>query len=155
MNMLHIIPFHFYKTIRGTFCPFYQLESKVSHWWRAGIWIYHWLFWGSQWVSSKDSASHYKRCRRHRFNPWVGKIPWQRKWLPTPVFLPGKSCGQRSLGGYNPQGCKESDTTEWLSWLFLRKHIAFLGVSLLGCLPSGPMPQLTSLMCCVLFSCDC
>ena len=29
------------------------------------------------------------QCRRHWFDPWVGKIPWSRKWLPTPVFLPG------------------------------------------------------------------
>ena len=38
------------------------------------------------------------------FNPWVGKIPWRRKWQPTPVFLPGKSHGQRSLMGYSPGG---------------------------------------------------
>ena len=47
-------------------------------------------------------------------HPWVRKIPWRRKWQPTPVFLPGKSYGQRSLVGYNPQGRKESDTTEQL-----------------------------------------
>ena len=47
-----------------------------------------------------------------RFDPWVGKILWKRKWLPTPVFLPGESHGQRSLAGYSPWGCKESDTTE-------------------------------------------
>ena len=41
--------------------------------------------------------------------------PWGRKWLPTPVFLPGKSHGQRSLVGYSPWGGKESDTTEWLT----------------------------------------
>ena len=46
------------------------------------------------------------------FNPWVGKIPWRGKWQPTPVFLLGKSHGQRSLVGYSPWGCKESDTTE-------------------------------------------
>ena len=40
--------------------------------------------------------------------PWVGKIPWRRKWQPTPVFLPGKSHGQRSLAGYNPWVAKES-----------------------------------------------
>ena len=34
--------------------------------------------------------------------PWVGKIPWRREWLPTPVFLPGESHGQRSLVGYSP-----------------------------------------------------
>ena len=37
------------------------------------------------------------------FDPWVGKIPWRRKWQPTPVFLPGKSHGERSLAGYSPQ----------------------------------------------------
>ena len=36
-------------------------------------------------------------CRRYRFDPWVGKIPWRRKWQPTPVFLPGEFHGQRSL----------------------------------------------------------
>ena len=40
------------------------------------------------------------------FDPWVGKIPWRRKWQPTLVFLPGKSYGQRSLVGYSPWGCK-------------------------------------------------
>ena len=43
--------------------------------------------------------------------------PWRRKWQPTPVFLPGKSHGQRNLVGYNTWGCKESDTTELLSKL--------------------------------------
>ena len=49
---------------------------------------------------------------------WVGKIPWRRAWLPTPVFWPGEFCGQRSLVGYSPWGHQESDTTEWLilSW---------------------------------------
>ena len=42
----------------------------------------------------------------------VGKIPWRRKWQPTPVLLPGESHGWRSLVGYSPQGHKESDTTE-------------------------------------------
>ena len=50
--------------------------------------------------------------REAGFNPWVGKIPWRRKWQPTPVPLPGKSHGQRSLVGYSPWGHKESDTTE-------------------------------------------
>ena len=39
---------------------------------------------------------------RHVFDPWAGKIPWRRTWQPTPVFLPGKSHGQRSLAGYRP-----------------------------------------------------
>ena len=59
------------------------------------------------WLSGRESTC---QCRRHRFDPWVGKIPW-RKWQPTPVFLPGKSHGQRSLAGYSPWGCKELDST--------------------------------------------
>ena len=45
----------------------------------------------------------------------VGKIPWRREWLPTPVFLPEESHGQRSLVGCSPWGCKESDMTERLT----------------------------------------
>ena len=43
---------------------------------------------------------------RPGFDPWVKKIPWRRKWQPTPVFLPGKSHGQRSLVGYSSWGHK-------------------------------------------------
>ena len=42
------------------------------------------------------------QCRRCGFDPWVGKIPWRRKWRPTPVLLPGKFHGLRSLVGYSP-----------------------------------------------------
>ena len=55
------------------------------------------------WLSGRESSCH---CRRPRFNPCIRKIPWRRKWQPTPVFLPGKSCGQRSLAGYSPWGRK-------------------------------------------------
>ena len=61
-----------------------------------------------RWLSGKESARH---CRRHGFNPRVRKIPWRRKWQPTPVFLPGEFHGQRSLAGYSPWGCKELDTS--------------------------------------------
>ena len=54
-------------------------------------------------------------CRRPGFEPWVGKIPWRREWLPTPVLLPGDSHGQRSLVGYSLWGRRESDTTEQLT----------------------------------------
>ena len=53
-----------------------------------------------RWCSGKKSACQCKRPRRCRFNPWVGKISWSRKWQPTPVFLPGESYGQKSLVGY-------------------------------------------------------
>ena len=52
---------------------------------------------------------------RHRFDPWVRKIPWRRQWHPTPIFLPGESHGQRSLVGYSPWAHKESDMTEQLT----------------------------------------
>ena len=60
----------------------------------------------------KDYTCQFRRCKRARFNLWVGKIPWNRKWQPTLVFLLGKSHGQRSLEGYRSWGHKESDTTE-------------------------------------------
>ena len=44
-------------------------------------------------------------------------MPWRRKWQPTPVSLPGKSHGQKSLVGYRQWSCKESDTTERLHFL--------------------------------------
>ena len=53
-------------------------------------------------TSGKESACQCRRCKRRGFDPWVGKIPWRRAWQPTPVFLPGKSHGQRSLVGYSP-----------------------------------------------------
>ena len=66
-----------------------------------------------RWYSGKETACQCRRCKRQGFNPWVREIPWGRKWQPTPVFLPGKSHGQRSLEGYSPCGCKESDTAEY------------------------------------------
>ena len=59
------------------------------------------------------------QCRRPGFDPWSGKIPWRRKWQPTPVFLPGESHGWRSLVGCSPRGHKESDTTERLHFTAL------------------------------------
>ena len=44
--------------------------------------------------------------------PGSGRFPWRRTWQPTPVFLPGESHGQRSLAGYGPEGCRESNKTE-------------------------------------------
>ena len=44
------------------------------------------------------------QCRRSRFDPWVGKIPWRREWLPTPVFLLGEFHGQKTLVGLQSMG---------------------------------------------------
>ena len=56
-------------------------------------------------------VKHCLQCGRPGFNPWVGKIPWRRKWQATPVLLPGKFHGLRSLVDYSPWGHKKSDTT--------------------------------------------
>ena len=63
-------------------------------------------------LGGSDGKESICQCRRHGFDPWVGKIPWRRKWQATPVFLPGKPHGQSSLVGYSPWGWKESDKTE-------------------------------------------
>ena len=66
--------------------------------------------WGfPRWLSGKEFTC---QCRRCGLDPWVGKITWRRKWQPTPILLPRKSHGQRSLVGYSPQGQKELDVTE-------------------------------------------
>ena len=70
-------------------------------------------------TSVKEPTCQCKRHKRHRFNPWVGNIPWRRKWQPTPVFLSGKSRGQRSQAGYSPRVHKKSDQTE--HWAYMRE----------------------------------
>ena len=65
-------------------------------------------------ASGKESACQCSRCRRHRFDPWVRKIPWRRKWQPASVFLPGKLHGQRSLEA-SLGACIELDMTEHAS----------------------------------------
>ena len=66
-------------------------------------------------TSGNEPTCQCRRHKRHPFSLWVGKIPWRRKWQPTPVFLPRKVHGLRSLVGYSPWGHRESDTTEQLS----------------------------------------
>ena len=65
-------------------------------------------------TGSKESACNAEDVRLG-FSPWVGKIPWRRKRLPNPVFLPGEFHGQRSLAGHRPWGHKELDTTKQLT----------------------------------------
>ena len=91
--------------------------SRTLTWWAPSeecICIFvNVCLWASQVVivvkNLPANAGDTKRCK---FNPWVGKIPWRRKWQPTPVFFPGESHGERSLEGYSPLGCHESDTTK-------------------------------------------
>ena len=82
------------------------------------------LIHGWSWVinlvpGDSDSKSICLQCERPGFEPWFGKIPWRRKWQSTPVLLPGKSHGQRSLAGCSLWGHKESDMTERLQFTSL------------------------------------
>ena len=69
-------------------------------------------FWG--FPGGSDNKESVCNAGRPRFTPWVGKIPWRRKWEPTRVFLPGEVHGQRSLLGYSPW-----DHIIGLDWLAL------------------------------------
>ena len=63
-------------------------------------------------TSGKEHACQCRRLKRHGFYLWVRKIPWQRAWQPTPVFLPGGTNRQKGLVGYSPQGRQELDMIE-------------------------------------------
>ena len=62
-------------------------------------------------LSDKESACQCRRCRRHRFSPQAGKIPWRRKWQPALVFLPGEFYGEEP-GGLQFMGLQGSDTIQ-------------------------------------------
>ena len=80
------------------------------------------------------------QCRRPRFYPWVGKSPWRREWLATPVFLPGEIHGQRSLTDYQPGGCKELNMTEWLTLPLFSKVIDISVETILWILNADLLP---------------
>ena len=75
----------------------------------------------SWWFSGKESAC---QCRRHRrcvFDPWAGKMPWRREWLPIPVFLPGES--HRGAWWASVHGVAKSQT--WLShWACMLSRVS-------------------------------
>ena len=73
----------------------------------------------------KESTCQCRRHMRHGFDYWVGKIPWRRKWQPTPVFLPGKSLGQRRLVATVHGVTKELGRTEQLT-LSVSLHVYYL-----------------------------
>ena len=68
-------------------------------------------------VSDKALACQRKRCKRRWFDPWVERIPWKRSWQHTPVFLPGESCGQRSLADV-----VRGVTQSWIQLKLLSMH---------------------------------
>ena len=71
------------------------------------------------------------RCWRPRSYPCVRKIPWKRKWQPTPVFLPGEFHRQGILAGYSPWGRRDLDTTERLSFSLLTECLCSLKIHIL------------------------
>ena len=77
------------------------------------------LTWGAFLVA--QMVKNLLHCGRPRFDPWVGKIPCRREWLPTPVFLPGESHGRRSLTGYSPWGrrVRQDPVTNTFPFMFL------------------------------------
>ena len=77
--------------------------------------VYVYMIGLPRWLSGKESTCQCRRGGRHRFDPWVRKIPWRRAWQPTPVFLPGESHGQRAWRAMVHRCHKESDTTEQLT----------------------------------------
>ena len=80
--------------------------QRVRHEWATNIFRF------PSWCSGKESTHQRRRYRSLGFNLWVGKIPWRRKWQATPVFLPGKFHGLRSVVDYSPWSHKESAKTE-------------------------------------------
>ena len=86
-----------------------------------------------RWRSGKESACRCRRHRRHGLDPWIRKIPYRKKWQPTPVVLPENFHGLRSLVGYSP--CKESNMTEYTLYMLhgsafhdsQKKHSSWFG----------------------------
>ena len=76
-------------------------------------------------TSGKEPTCQCRRCKRHGFDPWVGKILWKRSWQPTPVFLPKEFHGPRSLASYTVHGIPKSWT--WLKPLSM--HVALITFS--------------------------
>ena len=81
-----------------------------------------WGFSGGLWrggspggASGKEPACQCRRHKRSRFDPWVGKIPWRRKWQPTPVFLPGRIPWIEEPGGLQPVGSQRV-RHDWASY---------------------------------------
>ena len=86
------------------------------------------LMWNHSWFGASLVAQMVKKLpalQKTGLDPWVGKIPWRKEWLLTPVFLPGEFHGQRSLVGYTSRCYKELDVIEQLT-LSLLVYLIFI-----------------------------
>ena len=89
--------------------PLWIPEVQTCGSWKPVLWLLR--IWGNifsrarlpRWLSGKESTC---QCRRHRFDSWSRNIPWNRKWQPTPAFLPGEPYGERNLAGYSLWGLR-------------------------------------------------
>ena len=107
-------------------------KVKLTLHWIIWPWVSNQLHLPKKWHGLQHSLRWLKfwricpQCGRPRLDSWARKIPWRRKWQPTPVFLPGEFHGQRSLVGYSPWSCKELDMTERLTLHFTIKWLVEL-----------------------------
>ena len=101
----------FKRQVREAWCA--AVYGVTKSWMRLN-WLTDWLIGEASTNLNLTNQTHLpmQETKRCGFDPWVRKMAWRRPWQPPPVFLPGESCGQRSLAGYHPWGRKESDVTE-------------------------------------------
>ena len=96
----------------------FTTQRKIVFWY-LNTRLPWWLKWQKQKTKNKQTKKKQKNVclqgGRPIFKSWIRKVPCRRAWQHTPVFLPGESHEQRSMAGYGPWSCKESDTTERLS----------------------------------------
>ena len=78
----------------------YSFTHPLIYLFTHGLDLYYPIWWAMP--GGKEPACQCRRRKRHKFESWIRKIPWRRAWKPVPIFLPGKSHGQRSLLGYIP-----------------------------------------------------
>ena len=95
-QLLPSLPFPF---VVHTFVLYVSVSISAL---QIGSLPFFWNFPGG--TDGKEPTCQCRRCKRHEFDPWVGKIPLRRAWQPTPVFLSGEFFGQRSLTDYSPLG---------------------------------------------------
>ena len=116
----------------------FLLISNTEHFFVCACWLsvclfkFHLLNWAFIFLMLSFLMLSFMQCRRPGFDPWIGKVPWRREWLPSPVFLPGEFHGQRSLADYSSWGHKELEMTEWLTLFILFYDLSILSINFLS-----------------------
>ena len=134
------------------------LFSKFGAVLRLGVSYWNLLAWSPYTSRGFPGGSVVKnppaKCRRCGLHPWVGNIPWSKKWQPTPVFVPGKFHRHRSLADYSPWGRKESERnthTHTHTHTHTRTHNASNWKSVLKLRFRCPSKRLKDFCCCFSF----